>query len=78
MRVIYEFHIDNEDDLIRYRRCVEVDELCSALHEFAYNSKKGMLVEAGMCADAYDAVDMVYERFWDILNQHNVNIDKLF
>lgn len=72
------FNLDDYDDKIEHLRCVQSTELCSAIHEFIYNTSNGLKNEAdAKDLDAYDAINSVYEKFWDILKEHNLDIDKL-
>ena len=72
------FNLDDYDDKIEYLKCVQASDLCSAIHEFIYNTKKALKNEAeAKELDAYEAINSVYEKFWDILNEHNIHIDKL-
>lgn len=72
------FNLDDYDDKVEHLRCVQSTELCSAIHEFVYNTIKGLKNEAeAKDLDAYEAINSVYEKFWDILKEHNLDIDKL-
>ena len=58
--------------------------MSSALWEMMYNTKKSLEYELEDYdgkkekeITAYDMLDKVYERFWEILKDHDVNIDKL-
>jgi hypothetical protein len=72
------FDLDDNYDKIEHLRCIQASNLCSAIHEFIFNTKKGLKYEAeAKNLDAYDAINSVYEKFWDILKEHNIDIDKL-
>ena len=78
MKAQLTFNLDDYDDKIEHLRCIQASELCGAIHEFIYNTKKGLKYEAEEKElDAYDAINSVYEKFWDILKEHNLDIDKL-
>ena len=78
MKAELTFNLDDYDDKIEHSRCVQATELCSAIHEFIYNTKKSLKNEAeAKNLDAYSAINSVYEKFWDILKEHNLDIDKL-
>jgi hypothetical protein len=78
MKAELTFNLDDYDDKIEHLRCVQATELCSAIHEFIYNTKKGLKNEAeAKNLDVYNAINSVYEKFWDILKEHNLDIDKL-
>lgn len=72
------FDLDDYDDKIEHLKCVQAGEVLSALHEFIYNTKKGLKVDAEEKElDRYCAIDLVYEKFWEIMNERNIDIDKL-
>lgn len=78
MKAQLTFDLNDYDDKIEHLKCVQASDLCSAIHEFIYNTKKGLKNEAeAKELDAYEAINSVYEKFWDILNEHNIHIDKL-
>ena len=78
MKAQLTFDLDDYDDKIEHLRCVQASDLCSAIHEFIYNTKKGLKNEAeAKELDAYEAINSVYEKIWDILKEHNLDIDKL-
>ena len=78
MKAQLTFDLDDYDDKIEHLRCVQATDLCSSIHEFIYNTKKGLKNEAeSKNLDAYEAINSVYEKFWDILKEHNLDIDKL-
>ena len=78
MKAQLTFDLDDYDDKIEHLRCVQATDLCSSIHEFIYNTKKGLKNEAeSKNLDSYEAINSVYEKFWDILKEHNLDIDKL-
>ena len=78
MKAQLTFNLDDYDDKIEHLRCVQATDLCSSIHEFIYNTKKGLKYDAeAKNLDAYEAINSVYEKFWDILKENNLDIDKL-
>lgn len=78
MKAHLTFDLDDNYDKIEHLRCIQASDLCNVIHEFIYNTKKGLKSEAELKElDAYDAINSVYEKFWDILKEHNIDIDKL-
>jgi len=78
MKAQLTFDLDDNYDKIEHLRCVQASDLCSAIHEFIFNTKKGLKSEAELKElDAYDAINSVYDKFWEILNERNIHIDKL-
>lgn len=83
MKAILEFDLNDHDDIISHKRATKALDMGMAIWELVYNTKKSILncVEAALEEDKnltpYDAVDIVYDKIWEILNEHNVNIDEL-
>jgi hypothetical protein len=49
-----------------------------ALWDIVHNTKKGLEWSMeGKEIDKYDALELVYEKIHDILNEHNINTDEL-
>jgi len=72
------FNLDDADDSMEYTRCVKATEMALVLWELMHNSKKTL--EWAMEADTinrYDALDMVFERISELLEEHDINVNKL-
>jgi len=78
MKAQLTFDLDDYDDKIEHLRCVKARDLCSAVWEFM-NNTKGKLTEnvLNQNLDIEDAINFVYQHFWEILDQRNIDIDKL-
>jgi hypothetical protein len=78
MKVELHFNLDDEDDSMAHTRCIKANEMALVLWMLVHNSKKTL--ESAMESDSinrYDALDMVFERISELLEEHDVNIDKL-
>ena len=78
---ILEYNLTDSDDKIEFERATKSLDMALALWEFGYNTKKNLERELDADDDSkqkeYDLLDKVYEKFWEILNEHNINIDNL-
>jgi hypothetical protein len=54
--------------------------MANAIWTIMYNAKKSLIyeLENEKDADKYDAIEKVYEKFAEILNKNDINIDKLW
>jgi len=80
MKAIIEFNLDDPEDLHRYELMNKAMDLAGALWDITHNTKKSLEYQFQEIEnlDAYDALDKIYERIYEILEDHDVNIDKLY
>lgn len=76
------FDLSNPDDLIEFTRANKSLDMALALWEIVYNTKKKFVWEVDAMEnvtvqDMYDLVDNIYLKINEILNDNDVNIDKL-
>lgn len=73
-----EFDLNDPDDVMAHLRAVKSLDMASVLWEMAYNTKKGIKNEIEFQnLDAYEAVDKVFQKLWDELNEHGINLDDI-
>ena len=78
MKAELHFNLDDYDDKIEHLKCVQASDLCSAVWEFLNNTKKELTHNALIQdLDVDDSINLVYRRFWEILDERNIDIDKL-
>lgn len=78
MKAELHFNLDDYDDKIEHLKCVQASDLCSAVWEFLNNTRMELTNNAlNQKLDIDDAVNLVYKTFWEILEERNINIDKL-
>ena len=73
-----EFDLNDPDDVIAHKRAVQSLDMALALWEICHNTKKGLewsMENKEM--DKYDTLELVYEKIYEILNNHNINTDEL-
>ena len=69
------FNLEDTDDQMAHLRCVKSLDMALVIWEFARNSRKTL--ENREFKDGYDAIEATYERFFELLEEHDINIDKL-
>ena len=78
MKAELHFNLDDYDDKIEHLKCVQAADLCSAVWEFLNNTRETLTENAlKQNLDVDDAIVLVYRRFWEILEERDINIDKL-
>jgi hypothetical protein len=73
-----EFDLNDSDDMIAHLRAVKSLDMAMALWEIVHNTKKGL--EWSMEdkeIDKYDALELVYKKIHEILDEHNIKTDEL-
>jgi cell fate (sporulation/competence/biofilm development) regulator YmcA (YheA/YmcA/DUF963 family) len=73
-----EYDLSDPDDVMEHKRAVKSLDMALALWEIVHNTKKGLEWSMeGKEIDKYDALELVYEKIHEILNDHNINTDEL-
>lgn len=80
-KAILEFDLTDPDDNIEFQRATKALDMSLSIWEFAHNTKKKLLWEVeskeGSTDAEYAAIERVYEKFWEILEEHSISPDKL-
>lgn len=78
MKAIIEFNLSESDDALDYKRVNKSLDMALALWEIAYNTRKKIHYQLDANVyDKYNAVDLVFEKISEILNEHNINLDEI-
>jgi hypothetical protein len=73
-----EYDLSDPDDVMAHLRAVKSLDMAMALWDIVHNTKKGLEWSMeGKEIDKYDALELVYEKIHEILNDHNINTDEL-
>jgi hypothetical protein len=78
------FNLTDPDDREDHARCVKSLEMAKVIYNFMYNTKKGVKysIEAEQqkdpSFDCYDAVDMVFSKFYEMLQDESISIDDIY
>lgn len=74
-----EFDLNDSDDKQAHLRAVKSFDMAAALWDITHNTKKGLEWSMeGKEMDKYEALDMVYEKIYEILDEHGIKTDELF
>ena len=80
---ILKYDLNDSDDAMAHMRAVKSLDMALALWEIVHNTKKGIgyTLEGkdykGESVSNYEVLDMVYERIYEILDEHNIKMDDL-
>jgi hypothetical protein len=77
-KAILEFNLNDQDDVMQYKRTVKSTDMAMALWEITHNTKKGLEWSLeGKELDKYDTLELVFDKIYEILNDNNINVDEL-
>jgi hypothetical protein len=77
-KAILEYDLNDHDDVMAHMRAVKSLDLALVLWEITNNTKKGIYNEIEFKnIDAYEAVDRVFSKLYEELNEHGINLDNL-
>lgn len=73
------FDLTDSDDVMAHTRAVKSLDLALAIWDIVHNTKKSLewSLESKEDISRYDVVDLVYEKIYAILEEHDIVIDKL-
>ena len=80
---ILKYDLNDTDDAMAHMRAVKSLDMALALWEIVHNTKKGIgyTLEGkdykGESVSNYEVLDMVYQRIYEILDEHNIKMDEL-
>jgi hypothetical protein len=73
-----EFDLNDFDDRLAHFRAVKSLDMAMALWDITHNTKKGLeWAMEGKEIDKYDALEMVFEKIYEILDKHSIVTDEL-
>jgi len=73
-----EYDLSDPDDVMEHKRAIKSLDMAMALWDIVHNTKKGLEWSMeGKEIDKYDALELVYEKIHEILDDHNINTDEL-
>jgi hypothetical protein len=77
-KAILDYDLNDPDDVMAHKRAIKSLDMTLALWEIINNTKKGLewsMEEKEM--DKYDALELVYEKIFEVLSEHNIVIEDL-
>jgi hypothetical protein len=72
------YDLSDIDDMYAHKRAIKSLDMVFALWEITHNTKKGL--EWSMESkemDKYEALEMVYEKIFEVLSDHNIDLEDL-
>jgi len=73
-----EYNLSDPDDVMAHKRAIKSLDMAMALWDIVHNTKKGLEWSMeGKEIDKYDALELVFEKIHEILNDHNIITDEL-
>jgi hypothetical protein len=73
-----EYNLSDPEDSMAHLRAVKSLDMAMALWDIVHNTKKGLEWSMeGKEIDKYDALELVFEKIHEILNDHNIRTDEL-
>ncbi len=77
-KAILEFDLNERDDKMAHLRAVKSLDMAMALWDITHNTKKGLEWSLeGKEIDKYETLEIVFDKIYEILNEHNINTDEL-
>jgi hypothetical protein len=75
---ILKYDLNDTDDAMAHMRAVKSLNMALALWDITHNTKKGLEWSMeGKELDKYEVLDIVYEKIYEILEEHNIKMDDL-
>jgi hypothetical protein len=75
---ILEYDLNDPDDKVAHLRAVKSLDMAIAFWDITHNTKKGLeWALENKDVDKYEVLEMVFEKIYEILDEHNVNTDEL-
>ena len=75
---ILKYDLNDADDIMAHKRAVKATDMAEALWTIIHNTKKGLEWSMeGKEIDKYEALELVYEKIYEILEEHNIKLDDL-
>jgi hypothetical protein len=77
-KAILEYDLNDTEDKYAHKRAVKSFDMAMALWDITHNTKKslGWALE-GKDMSNYAVLEMVFDKIYEILDEHNINTDDL-
>jgi dTDP-4-dehydrorhamnose reductase len=78
-KVTIEFNLDNADDKREYYINHKAEDMAMFIWELSHNTKKsiGYDIEGSSKFSKYDTLDLVFDKIHEMLQEYDINVDKL-
>ena len=75
---ILKYDLNDTDDAMAHMRAVKSLDMALALWDITHNTKKSIEWSLeGKEIDKYEVLDIVYEKIYEILEEHNIKMNDL-
>lgn len=72
------YDLNDPDDVYAHKRAVKSTDLALTLWEITHNTKKALEWSMdGKEMDKYDALEMVFDKIHEIIQENNIDLDDL-
>ena len=73
-----EYDLSDRDDMYAHKRAIKSLDMALVLWDLTHNTKKGLdWAMEGKEMDKYDALEMVFEKIYEIMSEHNISLEDL-
>lgn len=77
-KAILEYDLNDPDDAMAHLRAVKSLDMALVLWEMTHNTKKRLQSQAeDEKLDSYDAIEKVFEKFWEAMEERGIKLDDL-
>ena len=79
MKATLTFNLSDPDDSMGYYLVNKSSDMAMFIWQLSHNTKKELEyeIEAKKKMSSYETLDMLFEKIHELLNEHDINIDKL-
>ena len=78
-KAILEYDLNDPDDKQAHFRAVKSFDMAGALWDITHNTKKSLEWSMeGKDLDKYDALELMFDKIYEILEEHGIKTDELF
>lgn len=79
MKAALTFNLSDPDDSRDYYLVNKSSDMAMFIWQLSHNTKKELEyeIEAKKKMNSYETLDMIFEKIHELLNEHDINIDKL-
>lgn len=77
MKATLEFDLNEQEDIAAHKRAVKALDMAVALWDIDQYLRTQVKYNEALSQEAHDAFESAREKFYEILNERNINIDDI-
>ena len=77
MKATLEFDLNEQEDITAHKRAVKALDMAVALWDIDQYLRTQVKYNEALSQEAHDAFESAREKFYEILNERNINIDDI-